>query len=187
MHYVCTKNKSFGVCQVQKIREAAMRYLTSVTLITVLWLLGAATPASADHRLVAKGEFTATVDFSTLTLTPVGDDCLLVVEGLIEFTGTLEGIAPARTRALVLATCDEVAVNPPGAFKDVFSSQLEFAGRVNGNPTIADITYRGVTEVGGGIEALFVASNGLRGVLKVDAIVAVGGTYKGFLRAKESD
>lgn len=164
-----------------------MRSLTSIALATLLWLVGATVPLSADDRMAARGEFTATVDFSTLALTPVGDDCLLVVEGVIDFTGTLEGSAPARTRALVLASCEEVAVNPPGAFKDVFTSKLEFAGRVDGRPTVADITYRGVTEVGGGIEALFVASNGLKGVLKVDAIVAVGGSYKGFLRPNRRD
>ena len=159
-----------------------MRNLASIALATVLWVLGAPAAVSADDRLPAKGEFTADVDFSTLSLTPVGDNCLLVVEGVITFTGTLAGAAPAKTRALVLASCEDVGVNPPGAFKDVFSSKLEFAGTVNGTATIADITYRGITEVGGGIEALLIASNGLKGVLKVDAIVAVGGSYEGFLR-----
>ena len=106
---------------------------------------------------------------------------------MIEFTGTLDGVAAARTRALILASCPEVAVTPPGTFKDVFSSKLEFAGTVNGTPTIADITYRGITEVGGDIKALMGPSNGLKGVLKVEAIVAVGGSYEGFLKPNESD
>lgn len=160
-----------------------MRNLASIALAAILWVVGAQAAVSADDRISAKGEFTADVDFSTLSLTPVGDNCLLVVEGVITFTGTLAGAAPAKTRALVLASCEDVAVNPPGAFKDVFSSKLEFAGLVNDTPAIADITYRGITQVGGDIEALFIASNGLKGVLKVDAIVAVGGSYEGFIRA----
>lgn len=164
-----------------------MRNLTSTLLATLLWVFGATAAASADNWVPARGAFTANVDFSTLTLTPVGDDCLLVVEGLIEFTGTLDGAAPARTRALILASCSEVAVTPPGTFKDVFTSRLEFAGTVNGAPAVGDIVYRGITEVGGGIEAVLVLSNGLRGVLKVEAVVAVGGTYKGFVRAPASD
>lgn len=164
-----------------------MRNLTRIALATVLWILGAAPPLSAADRIAARGEFTAEADFSTLSLTPVGDNCLLVVEGVIKFTGTLDGIAPARTRALVLGACGDVAVTPPGTFKDVFSSKLEFAGTVNGTPTIADITYRGVTEVGGDIKALMIPSNGLRGVLKVQAIVAVGGSYEGFLKSNKSD
>ena len=164
-----------------------MKCFTSIALVALLGLLGAATPATAGNRILAKGEFTATVDFSTLTLTPVDDNCLLVVEGMAEFTGTLEGIAPGRTRALVLAPCADVAVAPPGTFEDVFISKLEFAGTVNGRPTVADITYRGITEVGGEIRAVVIPSEGLRGLLKVDAIVAVGGTYRGLLRQSSFD
>ena len=76
---------------------------------------------------------------------------------------------------------------PPSAFNDVFTSKLEFAGTVDGAPTVADITYRGTTQVGGDIDALMIASNGLRGVLNVDAVVAIGGSYEGFLRPKKSD
>ena len=164
-----------------------MRNLTNIALATLLWVLGITAPVSADERMPAMGDFTADADFSTLSLTPVGDNCLLVVEGVVKFPGTLDGIAPARTRALVLASCPEVAVTPPGTFKDVFSSRLEFAGTVNGTPTIADITYRGVTEVGGDIKARMFLSKGLRGVLRVEAIVVVGGTYDGFLKPNRSN
>lgn len=124
---------------------------------------------------------------ATLTLTPVDDNCLLEVEGVIEFTGTLDGIAPARTRALVLASCDHVAINPPGAFEDVFKSSLEFAGTVNGAATVADVTYQCITEIGGGIEAVITFSDGLKGVLWVDAIVAVGGSYEGYIKTEWED
>jgi hypothetical protein len=159
-----------------------MKKLTSIAVATVLSVLGIANPVSAEGMIKASGEFTATVDFTTLTLTQVDANCLLEVSGVIEFTGTLEGLAPARTRALVLASCEEVAVTPPGNFKDVFSSRLAFAGTVNGPPTVADITYQGITEVGGDIDAVLRPSGGLKGVLEVKAIVAVGGSYTGLVK-----
>ncbi len=164
-----------------------MKIFSRVLLASLLSLAVIPTSSLADERIPASGYFTATVDFSTLTLRPVGDNCLLEVEGVIEFTGTLDGTAPARTRALVLASCDDVSVNPPGAFKDVFRSRLEFAGTVNGAATVADMIYRGVTEVGGEIEAVFTFSDGLKGVLKVEAIVAVGGSYEGFIKTNWAD
>lgn len=165
-----------------------MKHLTSFVLTFTFGLFTvAAAPVSASDRVLARGTFTATVDFSTLSLTPVEENCLLVVEGVAEFIGTLQGIAPGRTRALVLAPCSDVAVAPPGTFKDVFISKLEFAGTVNGRPTVAEITYRGVTEIGGEIRAAMIPSDGMRGLLKVDAIVAVGGTYRGILRLNTFD
>lgn len=164
-----------------------MKTCSRLLLATLFYVAGLPASLSADEKILASGDFTATVDFSTLTLSPVGDNCLLEVEGVIKFTGTLDGIAPARTRALVLASCDDVAVNPPGAFKDVFKSRLEFAGTVNGVATVADMTYQGVTEVGGDIEAVFTFSDGLKGVLWVDAVVAVGGSYRGFLKSSWAD
>ncbi len=158
-----------------------MRAGVVAALGAALWLVGSATQASAVEPVRAQGEFTAAVDFSTLTLTPVGRNCLLRVDGELEFTGTIEGLAAGTTSALLLASCDDVAVTPPGTFKDVFRSRLEFWGTVDGEPVIADLTYQGITQVGGGIRAVFRFSNGLRGVLKVDAIVAVGGSYKGIV------
>lgn len=154
------------------------------SLALALSLLTSTVPALANGLTPAGGEFTVVIDFPSLTLMPVGSNCLLEVDGEAVFTGTLEGIAMGTTRALVLAPCDAVAVNPPGAFKDVFRSKLEFVGTVDGEPAIADLTYRGITEVGGGIAALFQFSNGLKGVLQVEAIVAVGGSYQGFVKVE---
>ena len=67
-----------------------MRKLTSAALATLLAIICATTAASAGDRILARGEFTATVDFSTLKLTPVDENCLLEVEGVIAFTGTLD-------------------------------------------------------------------------------------------------
>ena len=154
----------------------------TIATLTALTLALSATPVCADQDLVmAKGAFTASVDFATLTLMPVGANCLLEVDGALHFTGTLEGLASGTTRALVLADCADVAVNPPGTFADVFRSNLEFIGTIDGEPTIADLTYRGKTAVGGDIRAVMILSNGAKGVLHVDAIVVVGGTYKGIV------
>lgn len=120
-----------------------------------------------------------------LALTPVDENCLVVVEGVVNSSGTLEGIAFARTRALASASCEEVSRLPPGDSEDVFNSAFEFAGKINGQPIVADPTYCGQIAPGRGIGAVLVPSNGLRGRLSVDAIVAVGGSYKGFLRVTE--
>ena len=125
-----------------------------VLLSTLLFVAGVPASSFADEKFSVSGDFTAMVDLSTLTLSPVGDNCLLEIEGVIEFTGTPVGIVPARTAAVVPASCGDVSVNPPCAFEDVFKSRLEFAGTVNGSATVADMSYRGITEVGGDIEAV---------------------------------
>ena len=137
----------------------------------------AAIPA---NRVEATGHYTAVVDFSSLTLTPRGHNCLLEVDGTFFFTGTIVGEAPTHTSALVFATCDQVATTPPGTFRDVFTSRAVFDGTVNGVPAHANLLYAGETKVGGAIDAHLIFSNGLAGVLDaVDARVAVGGDYRG--------
>jgi hypothetical protein len=86
------------------------------------------------------------------------------------------------TSALIFASCDQVSTTPPGTFHDRFESELEFTGTVNGISASADITWKGVTKEGGDIEAVMFLSNGLEGTLKVDATVATGGSYAGFVR-----
>jgi len=112
----------------------------------------------------------------------VGANCLLVVNGELHFTGTLEGVATGTTSALVLAPCADVATNDPGTFKDVFKSELQFEGTVDGEAATADITYQGVTEEEGNIEARLLLKNGLKGNLDVESVVAQGGLYEGFVR-----
>jgi hypothetical protein len=127
------------------------------------------------------GTFTAVVDFSTLSLTPRGRNCRLVVDGMLVFSGTVEGTATGTTTALVFAPCSEVATTPPGTYRDIFTSELRFVGTVNGEAATADALYQGVTEVGGAIDAHLHFANGVAGVLDVNAIVAVGGSYEGRL------
>src|SRR5438045_3250105 len=80
--------------------------------------------------VAVSGSFDAIVDFSTVTLTPKGSNCLLEVRGRIVFHGTIEGAANGVTSALEFAPCDQVAVNPPGTFPDVFKSDAVFDGTV---------------------------------------------------------
>ena len=136
----------------------------------------AARPA---RQVQASGEFAALVDFSTLTLTPRGRNCLLQVDGQLVFTGTIAGVATGQTRALVFAPCSDVATSPPGTFPDVFKSELSFEGTVDGEPAQANVLYMGRVQPGGHISGRLVLSNGVQGRLEVEAQVAVGGEYRG--------
>lgn len=162
-----------------------MRNLFKLALVLALSVSGISGPAWAGEFIRAKGDFTVEIDFSTLALKQVDENCLITVEGSVSFTGTLEGVATARTRALAIASCGDVVAMPPGVYEDIFTSAFEFAGKVDGRPIVADLTYRGRTALGGEIDAVFIPSNGLKGRLFVDAIVAVGGSYSGFLRVAD--
>jgi len=137
--------------------------------------------SSAAQPVETSGSFDAIVDFSTVTLTPKGRNCLLTVKGRIVFHGSIEGTANGETSALEFAPCSEVAVNPPGTFPDEFKSVAVFDGTIAGQPAHSDLLYMGRVQVGGAIDGRFVFSNGVAGELKADAIVAVGGTYQGQL------
>ena len=135
--------------------------------------------SSPARPIPAAGQFDALVDFTTLTLSPRGRNCLLQVQGRLVFTGTLEGPAIGQTTALVFAPCPEVAANPPGTFPDVFHSELVFDGLVGGEPARANVRYVGRSESGGHITARLLLSHGVQGSLAVDAQLAVGGEYDG--------
>jgi hypothetical protein len=135
--------------------------------------------ASAAQPIQTSGRFDAIVDFSTVTLTPRGRNCLLQVSGRIVFHGTIEGTATGRTSALEFGPCAEVALNPPGTFPDVFKSVAAFTGTIAGQPAHSDLLYMGRVQQGGAIDGRFIFSNGVAGELDVNAIVAVGGTYRG--------
>lgn len=127
------------------------------------------------------GTYDAIVDFSTLALTPTGRNCRLVVDGRLVFSGAVQGTATGTTTALVFGPCSEVATTPPGTFRDVFTSELHFVGTVNGKPAQSDGLYQGTTQVGGTIDGHIHFFNGVAGVLDVNAVVAVGGSYQGTL------
>jgi hypothetical protein len=151
------------------------------SLAVVVLLLGTPPAAAGSPRILAQGPFDAIIDPATFNLTPQGNHCILEVDGTLVFSGTLVGEARGTTQARIFASCDEVAVNPPGTFRDVFTSELHFTGTVDGVPASADITYQGAVEEGGGIRAQIRLSRGLQGVLQADAVVAVGGSYTGFV------
>lgn len=159
-----------------------MKQLAMIVLVGMLLLVTAA-PLAAAPPVLADGEFTASVNFSTLTATPVGRNCRLEVNGTLVFSGTLEGATSGTTRGLVFAPCAAVLANPPGSFRDIFrftsDSAFPFTGRVNGVPTTATIIYQGRTAVGGAIDGQVLLTGDVRGVLEVTATVAVGGQYRG--------
>lgn len=130
-------------------------------------------------QVATSGLFDAIVDFSTLSLTPRGRNCLLQVKGQLVFHGTIEGVATGQTTALVFATCDEVASSPPGTDPDVFRSELVFEGTVAGQPATAHVLYQGRVQPGGHIDGRLIFSNGVAGELDAQAQVAVGGEYQG--------
>ena len=84
-----------------------MKQLIILTVVIASSAFGVARPTWAAEVIRAKGNFSVEIDFSTLALTPIGENCLLTVEGVVTFTGTLEGIAPTKTRALALASCND--------------------------------------------------------------------------------
>ena len=135
--------------------------------------------SSPAHRIATSGQFDALVDVSTLTLTPRGRNCLLEVAGRLVFTGTFQGTAVGRTRALVSASCAKVATTPPARLRDIFKSELVFNGTVDGAPARANLLYSGGVEPGGRIEGRLLFFKGVAGTLKVEAKVAVGGKYRG--------
>ena len=50
---------------------------------------------------------------------------------------------------------------------------------MDGKPATARMIYQGRSAPGGGIEGRFLLHGSVRGVLKVEARIAVGGTYEG--------
>jgi hypothetical protein len=170
--------------------------LVSVACLGPATLVAAALPAQAagaipavgapaHHQRVdvvrASGTFDVLLDLGSFRLQPVGDRCVLTVNGTLTFSGTLQGTAAATTTAFEDASCEEVMANAPGTFADVFSSIGAFSGTVDGRPVSADLVYAGRTAVGGSIEAIMRFTGDLTGVLHVDATLGVGGSYRGVL------
>ena len=139
---------------------------------------------TAAAPVQTSGHFDAIVDFSTITLTPRGQNCLLQVDGRLVFTGTIVGTANGHTSALEFAPCDQVALHPPGTYPDVFKSVATFQGTIGGQPAHSNLLYMGRVQVGGAIDGRLVFSDGVAGELAVQSIVAVGGTYSGSLVVK---
>jgi hypothetical protein len=152
-----------------------------------------ASAATADHgtgrstggAVPAEGDFVAAVDFSSLQARDVrGNKCEFTVDGTLTFSGTVDGTADGVTTAVIFAPCADALANPPGTFVDVFEFEGRFEGDVLGSPASGSVRYAGITRVGGGIDALItLRGEDARAVLRADARVAVGGTYRGVARA----
>jgi len=157
-----------------------MRKMLFALLAVLLAPIALVSPVSAASRVDASGSFTAQIDPASITLAPTsGGNCVLSVDGVLTFSGTLIGTATGSTTALIFASCAQVATTPPGTFADVFRFVGDYVGTVAGQPASGSLTYAGATRAGGNITA----GIGLRGdssaLLRVDAVVAVGGSYRG--------
>jgi hypothetical protein len=151
-------------------------------------VLEPAAPASESRaqagnpRILAAGEFVPEPDFANATLIPQGNHCIVQIDGVLIFNGTLQGLASGTSTVRIFAACPEVEL--PGSLADyrsVFRSEGVFVGTVDGAPAEADFVYQGRSEVGGRVDARIHFSGGLQGVLHVDAEVAEGGSYEGFV------
>jgi hypothetical protein len=138
--------------------------------------------AASAGQVDAAGAYTAVIDFTSLVTRDVGKSkCEFRVDGTLTFTGTLEGVASGTTTALIDAPCPEALSNPPGTFSDVFRSESDFAGTVDGVPVTGDLSYAGVTRPGGSIDAniRLRADQATAELRTVDAQIGVGGMYRG--------
>lgn len=143
----------------------------------------AAPPAAVADRGAqpADGSFVASVDFSTLQATDVrGNKCEFVVEGVLSFSGAIDGEAVGTTTAVIFAPCAEALASPPGTSFDTFRFEGDFTGTVLDEPTTGTVRYFGVTRVGGQIDAtVLLQGEDAHLAARADAQVAVGGTYSG--------
>jgi hypothetical protein len=183
--------------QVGRLDEAGVltNFTRAIWLVGLaIFLLGTSTVAASAEPIPAElsgaarpaaGAFRAEVDFSSLVTREVrGNKCEFTVNGTLTFTGTLEGAAPGTTRALIFAPCSAATTSPPGAFFDVFAFRGTFTGTVHGAPVSGDLTYAGITRAGGAIDAkIILAGDRAKAVLRAEAVVAVGGTYRGVAKA----
>lgn len=166
-----------------------MRRIVTIVVAVALCLVPTAAGASAAGEvampMTVSGTFVTTLDPASLTATPRGSGCLVTAEGVLAFTGDLTGSADAVTEALVRSSCDQVVVNPPGAFPDVFRSDLVLTGTLDGQAVTLAGRWVGTTAEGGAIDSVLVVrgetadGQPVHGALQVDAQVGVGGTWQG--------
>lgn len=165
-----------------------MRRTTSVTALvagltaTVLAVPSpaSAAPASAAPAQRATGSFTVAIDVPSAAFRDVGPRlCRVSIDATLTFTGTVTGGAEGSLAALVHAPCSQARSTPPGTARDVFRFTGDFAGTVDGAPATGELTYAGVTRVGGAIHATVLLAGPARAALRADAAAGVGGTYVG--------
>ena len=158
-----------------------MRRSVLVLLLTAAAAVAPAHGAAADPAVQAAGSFVAAVDFATLTAAPAanGTHCELSVQGVLTFSGTLDGVAEGTTTAYVLAPCEDVVTSPPGTYRDVFAFTGTFTGTVDGTAATGSLEYAGVSAPGGAIGATIQLEGDSSARLRADATLGVGGVYTG--------
>ncbi len=160
---------------------------TAVGLSSVVAMpAGAAAPSSTN----VAGTFGTAASSITFQDAPRAN-CLLTVTGTITFPGptksdpdpSIVGTATGVTTALVDAPCSVAQANPPGTYPDVFRFAGTFGGTIDDVPTTGKLTYRGITQAGGHINAdLTIRDGRVNAVLSADAFVLQGGKYTGTIR-----
>jgi hypothetical protein len=174
--------------QPQRFRGVAALGAAVLALLVPTTASAAAAPhgtgTSRGAAVHAAGGFEAAIDFASLQARDVrGHRCELTVNGTLTFSGTVEGTAGGITTAVVLAPCADALASPPGTYVDVFEFEGRFTGEVLGVRASGPLRYAGVTRVGGEIDALItLRGDDARAVLRADAQVALGGTYRGVSR-----
>jgi hypothetical protein len=173
--------------RVRRVRTAAAAGLAVLGLLLPTTAAAAGRPpgASSTAAVPAAGDFVASVDFHSLQAREVrGDKCEFTVQGALTFSGTVEGTADGTTTAVIFAPCAQALAAPPGTYRDVFAFEGQFTGEVLGDPAAGVLRYAGVTRVGGAIDAgIVLTGDDVRAVLRADAQVAVGGSYRGVARS----
>lgn len=161
-----------------------MRRHVRVLVLTLLLTVVPVGTAFGHPAVRASGAFLVAADYTTLTAAPAahGNHCVLTVAATLTFAGTLDGTAEGTTGVHVLAPCDEVLAAAPGTFRDVFRFTGTFSGSVAGTPTTGQLGYTGTTRPGGAIGAMIRLRGSSTAVLRADATVGVGGSYRGVAR-----
>jgi hypothetical protein len=146
--------------------------------------------AAPPSTATALGTFGTAASSITFQDAPRGN-CLLTVTGIITFPGPMQpdpnpvivGTAAGVTTAVVGASCADAQANPPGTFPDVFRSKGTFVGTIGGVSITGTLTYQGVTQAGGHIDADITIRDGrVSADLSADARVLQGGSYTGTIR-----
>lgn len=157
----------------------------ALTVVLLGGSVGAAAtvpPAPTPARL-AVGDLSVSVDLASAQVRDLrGGRCELRVDGTLTFTGTVVGAADGTTTATILAPCALALTTPPGTYPDRFSFDGDFTGEAAGVPVAGPVVYRGLTRTGGTVDATVLLDGfQARAVLRVDALVGVGGTYRGLV------
>jgi hypothetical protein len=171
-----------------RFRTVAVLGITAAFLLGGTSIAAASTarvdpaPAAAAGPIAADGTFTVSL-FPPFVTRDIGrHKCELRVQGELNFTGTLVGIAKGTTIALIDAPCIQAVSQPPGTFSDRFRFDGHYTGSVDRVDGICGkLSYAGTTHPGGAIDATIkLRAGGTLATLRTEgAELGVGGRYHG--------